>query len=226
MSEAFKLVSGGAAYTLQFSWQPDMVIVNNLTDWTGTAAGLPRSFWFRDQITNAHAFQQQVIDSSAGASFNFLDTATNGFTLANTTGGVTSTQSVISGVSQADPCVVTTVAVHGLSTGDYVRLSDLGSDMPAERGMNQINNKRYKIIVVDTSNFSLLDPISGEAIDSTAYTAWVAGGRVVLEGEQTFTYDENDYKLTLGTSVVGNDSDILLVEAHKWGRFVDLGDIG
>ena len=244
-TEAFKLVSGGAAYTLTFGWQPDMVVVNNLTDWTATAAGLPRSFWFRDQTTDIHAFQQQVIDSSAGASFNFLDTATNGFTLANTTGGATDYESLIAGVSQADPCVVTTTAVHGYQSEQLVRLSDLGSDMPTARGMDEINNKRYRITVIDTTNFSLRDPISDDPIDSSAYTAWVAGGRVQLESRSLslnnpqvspydvtpysptgFTYDPIDYKLTLGTNVVGGDGDVLLVVSYGFGLVTNLGDVG
>lgn len=243
-SEAFKLISAGAAYTLQFSWQPDLVIVNNLTDWTATAGGLPRSFWFRDQTTAAHSFQQQVIDSSAGASFNFLDTATNGFTVADTDGGATDYEALISGVSTADSCVVTTAAVHGYQTGQIVRITDLGNDMPTERGMEQINNKRFKILVVDTSNFSLLDVVTGEAIDSTTYTAWVAGGRVMLESRSLslnnpqvapyavtpysptgFEYDPIDYKLTLGTSVIGANDEVLLIESYGFGLITDLGDI-
>jgi hypothetical protein len=244
-SEAFKLISGGAAYNLQLSWQPDMVIVNNLTDWTGTAGGLPRSFWFRDETTAAHAFQQQVIDSSAGASFNFLDTATNGFTVADTAGGVDGERALIAGVSQADPCVVTTTAVHGYQTDQIVRITDLGSSMPTARGMDQLDGRRYKIVVIDTTSFSLKDPVSGEPIDSTAYTAWVSGGRVVLESRvlqlnvpqvspyasvpyapNPYKYSAVDYILTLGTSVVGNDGDSLYIESYGFGLIKDLGDIG
>jgi hypothetical protein len=227
-SEAFKLISGGAAYTLTFGWQPDLVIVNNLTDWTGTAGGKPRSFWFRGQITDAHAFQQAVTNTAAAESYNFLDTATNGFTLANTSGGVASYSSAVSTITQADPCVVTTTAAHGLSDGQQIRITDLGSDMPTARGMDELNNERYEIAYIDSTSFSLKDPISGEAIDSTSYTAYVEGGRVnlVREDDVPFTYDEITYKLTLGTSVVGGDGDVLLVEAHGWGLITDLGDVG
>ena len=46
-SEAWTLTSGGAAYTLVLSWQADMVIFDNITQWTNTAGNLPRNFWFR-----------------------------------------------------------------------------------------------------------------------------------------------------------------------------------
>ena len=245
MTEAYQFTSGGAEYTFTYGFQPDMVIFNNLSDWTATAAGLPRSFWFRNQTTAARAYQQQVIDSAAASSFNFLDSATNGFTVADTSGGVPAFRASISGVTQADPCVVTTSAVHGYQTGQIVRITDLGSDMPTARGMEQLNNNRYKIVVLSTTTFSLQDPVSGEDIDSTAYTAWVSGGRVVLETRvlslnnpqvspydvtpytgNPYKYDPIEYKLTVGTQVMGNDGDIFLMEVFKWGRYVDLGDIG
>ena len=244
MSEAFQLVSGGAAYTLSLNFQPDMVVVNNLTDWTGTAGGIPRSFWFRNQTTAAHAYVQQVIDSSAGASFNFLEEAANGFTVANTAGGPAAQRALIAGVSAADPCVVTTTAVHGYQTDQIVRITDLGSDMPTARGMDQINNKRFKIVVIDTTSFSLKDVVTGEAIDSTAYTAWVSGGRVVLETKvlqlnnpqvspydvtpyvpNAYQYDPIDYKLTVGTAVIGVNADVFLVEVKKFGQIIDLGQL-
>jgi hypothetical protein len=244
MSEAYKFISAGTAHTFTYNFQPDMVVFNNLTDWTATAGGLPRSFWFRDQTTAAHAFQQQVIDSAAAQSFNFLDLATNGITVADTSGGVASGRSLISAVTQADPCVITTTAVHGYQTNQIVRITDLGSDMPTDRGMDQLNNNRYKITVLSTTTFSLKDPVTGEDIDSSAYTAWVSGGRVELEThvlklnnpEQSpydvtpyvpnaFQYDPVEYKLTAGTSVMGDDSDVFLMEVYKWGNFVDLGDL-
>ena len=49
-TEAYTLVSGGAAYTLTLGFQADLVIWDNLTQWTNTAANLPRSFWFRTNI--------------------------------------------------------------------------------------------------------------------------------------------------------------------------------
>ena len=244
MSEAFQFISAGTAHTFTFGFQPDKVVFNNLTDWTSTAAGLPVSVWFRGQTTAAHAYQQQVIDSAAAQSFNFVDAATNGFTVADTSGGVSSYRSLISAVSQADPCVVTTAAAHGLQTDQIVRITDLGSDMPTARGMDELNNNRYSISVINTTSFSLKDPLTGEPIDSSSFVAWVSGGRVTAETRvlslnnpqvspyastpyvpNEFSYDPIDYKLTAGTSVMGNDSDVFLIEVYKWGNLVDLGDL-
>ncbi|KKU10200.1 MAG: hypothetical protein UX14_C0023G0007 [Parcubacteria group bacterium GW2011_GWF1_45_5] len=244
MSEAFQFISAGTAHTFTFNFQPDKVVFNNLTHWTSTAGKLPISVWFRGQTTAAHAYQQKVIDSAAAASFNFVDLATNGYTVACTTGGVTAFRALIAGVTAADPVVVTTTAAHGFQTNQIVRITDLGSDMPTARGMDQLNNNRYQIVVLTSTTFSLKDPVSGEPVDGTGYTAWVSGGRVVLETrilslnnpqvspyESTpyvpneYSYDPVTYKLTVGTSVMGADSDVFLIESYKWGKITDLGDL-
>jgi hypothetical protein len=244
-TEAYQFISAGTAHTFTFSWQPDKVVFNNLTQWDNTAGNLPVSVWFRNQTTAAHAFQQQVIDSAAAQSFNFLDTAAAGFTVADTSGGVTAYRALIAGVTKADPCVVTTTAAHGFQTNQIVRITDLGSDMPTARGMDQLNNNRYRIVVIDSTSFSLKDPISDEAIDSTDFTTWVAGGRIDLEtrvfqlnnpqvspysntnpyNPTPFVYEPIEYKLTADTAVMGADGDVFLIEVYKWGQLVDLGDL-
>jgi hypothetical protein len=242
-TEMYKFISAGTAHTFTFSFQPDKVVFNNLSDWTATAAGKPVSVWFRDQTTAAHAFQQQVIDSSAGASFNFLDTATNGFTVADTDGGVSSRHATISGISQADPCVITHSA-YTFQTNQVVRITDLGSDMPTAHGMDQLNNNRYRIVVINSTSFSLKDVITGEPIDSTAFTAYVSGGRIALETAvislnnpqvspydvtpyvpNPYAYDPVEYKLTVGTAVMGSDGDVFNIEVYKFGEVIDLGDL-
>lgn len=244
MSEAYQFISDGAAHTFTFSFQPDKVVFNNLTDWTGTAGGLPVSTWFRGQTDAGDAYQQQVVDTAAAQSFNFIKEATNGYTVADTSGGVTELRASISGVSKADPCVVTTSAAHGFQSDQIVRITDLGSDMPTARGMDQINNKRYSITVLTTTTFSLQDAVTGEDIDSSAYTTYVAGGSVMVESRvislnnpqvdpyattpyvpNQFSYDPIEYKLTAGSAVMGADSDVFLIEVYKWGQLINLGDI-
>ena len=230
MTEAHKFISGGAEYTLTLGFDADKVDFYNLSDWTGTAAGVPICSWFKGQTTAAHVYQQVVIDSSAGASFNFLDTATNGFTVANTSGGVAEYRTAITGITQADPCVVTAVA-HGLTTGEFVRITDLGPEAPTARGMNEVDGQRYAVTVLTADTVSLQDPITGEDIDSSAYVAYVEGGSINLitrtQAYSTeFAYDPIVYKLTCGTSVMGTDNDVYVAVAYKWGKVIDHGDIG
>lgn len=243
-TEAYKFISAGTAHTFAFNFQPDKVTFYNLSDWTSTAAGLPISVWFRDQTTTAHAFQQKVIDSAAAQSFNFVDQATNGFTVADTAGGQSTSHATISGITQADPCVVTHSAFT-FQTNQIVRFTDLGETGVSDRGMGELNNNRYRIVVLSSTTFSLKDVISGEPIDSTAFTAYVSGGRLTLEthvislnnpqvtpysnsspyNPNPYQYDPITYQLTAGTAVMGGDGDVFLIEVIKYGQVTDLGDL-
>ena len=230
MTEGFQLISGGAAYTLTLNFDADMLEVYNLTDWTSTAAGIPYAVWFKDQTTAAYSYKQAVLKSDGGNAYNFIQGTTNGFTPANTSGGVTEYRTAITGITQADPCVVTAVA-HGMATGWEVRITDLGPDMPTARGMDQLNNNRYSITVLTADTFSLQDPITGEDIDSSAYTAYVSDGSVIgISRTQAlssaFEYDPITYKMTIGTDCVGGDGDVLFIKATKLGQITNLGDIG
>ncbi len=91
----------------------------------------------------------------------------------------------ISGVTRADPGVVTTAANHGLSTGDEVFIAGVA-------GMTQINNNRYKITKTGSDRFELNSQIDGSGIDTTAYTAYGSGGTVskVLTIESPYSDDE------------------------------------
>ena len=90
--------------------------------------------------------------------------------------GQEAVRSDISAITNANPCVVTTSAAHGLTTNNFVRLTDLNSAMPSIRGMDPINNHKFRVIVLDTTNFSLQHPITFENVDSTGYTPYVSGG--------------------------------------------------
>lgn len=248
MSEMFTFISAGTAHTFTFNFQPDKVVFNNLTAWTSTAGKLPVSVWFRDQTTAAHAYQQKVIDSAAAQSFNFVDLSSNGFTVADTDGGQSSSHATISGITAADPCVVTHSAFT-FQDNQVVRLTDLGqigpNASPADHGMQNLNNNRYKITVLTSTTFSLKDVITGEPIDSSAFPAYVSGGRVCLETHvqalnspqvspysavnpyhsNPFSYLPVEYKLTAGTSVMGSDGDVFNIEVFKYGQITDLGDL-
>lgn len=243
-TEAYKFISAGTAHTFKFNFQPDKVTFYNLSDWTATAAGRPISTWFRDQTTAAHAFQQQVIDSSAGASFNFLDTATNGFTVADLPGGQSTSHCTISGITQADPGVVTHSAFT-FQNNQIVRFTDLGDCGMVDHGMAELNNNRYKVTVLSPTTVSLKDVITGEPIDTTLFTAYVSGGRMTLETHvislnnpqvlpysnlnpydpNPYQYDPITYQLTAGTAVMGSDGDVFLIEVIKYGQVIDLGDL-
>lgn len=91
-----------------------------------------------------------------------------GFTLNSTTGILTLTadSSVnISGISKANPGVVTTATAHNLTTGVTVFLSGIG-------GMTQLNNRAFVVTVLTSTTFSL----NGE--NTSGYTTYTSGGTV------------------------------------------------
>jgi hypothetical protein len=243
-SELYRFISAGTEHTFSFGFQPDKVVFNNLSASVATADGIPVSTWWRDFTLPGDAIQQVVIDSAAAASFNFKTITTNGFTVADTAGGQGSMHANITAISQADPCVITHSA-YTFQTNQIVRITDLGSDMPVPHGMDQLNNKRFKIVVLSATTFSLKDVISGEPIDSSAYTAYVSGGKITLESAvislnnpqvspysdtnpynpNPFKYDPITYQLTAGTAVMGSDGNEFRIEVYKFGKYVDLGDL-
>lgn len=95
--------------------------------------------------------------------------------------GQTAYRALISAISQAEKCEVTTVDVHGYATGQHIRITDIDGMMPINRGMVQLNDGHFLIEVLSTTIFLLKDPITTEYIDSTNYEAYVSGGRVNLE---------------------------------------------
>jgi hypothetical protein len=113
---------------------------------------------------------------------------------------VVQNQVAISDITQANPVVVTTQAVHGLTTGMEVGLSDLGLatgvavtliqktnpvrvtapghglqsgwyvDIDNVAGMTEINGTRGVITLVDSDRFDI------NGVDATGFTAYTSGG--------------------------------------------------
>ena len=83
----------------------------------------------------------------------------------------------ITGISAADPGVITVSAVHGLSTSDVVSVYGITV------GPTGLNNRTFKVNSVPaTTTLSLIDLGGVDAIDTTLLTAWVSGGTIVHRG--------------------------------------------
>jgi len=78
---------------------------------------------------------------------------------------------IVTGVTQADPAVITSVA-HGYSTDDFIRMYNVV-------GMVELNNRLYKITVIDADTFSLRTEFTVN-VDSTNYTPYISGGTAEL----------------------------------------------
>lgn len=99
---------------------------------------------------------------------------------------VTETDKVITGVSQANPGVVTSAA-HGYSAGDWVYIAGIV-------GMTRLNGRVFKVGTTTTDTFQLKD-VDGNNINTSALTAYSSGGTVARIYTLTTTYAEADLAL-------------------------------
>jgi hypothetical protein len=79
----------------------------------------------------------------------------------------------ITAITQANPGVITATG-HAMSTGDIIDISDVV-------GMTELNGNRYRLVYVSSNTFSLTD-LSGNAIDTTGFTAYSSAGTVTELG--------------------------------------------
>ena len=79
--------------------------------------------------------------------------------------GVSLSARTITGVSKANPALVTTSAAHGLVDGDSIYISGVA-------GMTNLNGRYFTVSSPGTSTFSLL------GVNSTAYGTYTSGGTV------------------------------------------------
>lgn len=104
-----------------------------------------------------------TIGAAGTQSFRYRVTAVKPTTYEESLPGL-ETAKAITGATQANPCVITSVA-HGYSNGDEVTISGVG-------GMTQLNGLVFTIANVTANTFELV------GIDSTGYGAYTAGGSV------------------------------------------------
>ena len=195
-----------------------MVWVKNYTQY-GTTAKLIDHWWMKGMPAGDSMTVQSVTDNGSTANVTGVLEGTNGFTWAGVDAAFTDQHRTLSGATVASPVVCTTTAVHGLTDGDRVFITDVV-------GMTSLNNKAFVVDVLSTTTFGLYD-VYGDAIDGTGYSAWSSGGTVTMKYEATATENVADtYVLTLGSGVIGANSDVLYIAAFKApGSVINLGDI-
>lgn len=195
--------SAAAAVTLELGFVPDKVEIINYTK-TAAGSGVGDSIWINGVIASGKAF----IDTYTGGAPVRTLLASNGVTPFSDGALWSPTQATISAATNANPCVITANS-HGFSTGDTVTISSV-------EGMTQLNTNRYIITVINSNSFSLSD-LFGNAVDSTAFGTYTAGGQAnKISTDATppgLQDDEGGAGVILGTGVVGSASDIIFWEA-------------
>lgn len=203
--------SAGSAYTLTLPWQADMLQWWNYTKYATNSQNL-QGVWFRD----FPAGDALIINRGTTDLTSTLE-ATNGVTIANTSGGFTATQLTISNITTATPAVVTT-GTHGLSSGDRVIITKVIGTIGPE-----VNNQEFVVDVLSSTTFALYD-VYGNAI--TTAGSYTSSGQANIEGPDLGV--ENSpitYKLTLGSAVMGNNDDVIYFVASKFNSYFNYGDV-
>lgn len=96
----------------------------------------------------------------------------------------------ITGITKADPAVVTATA-HGYSNGAEVYISDV-------IGMTEVNGRNFKVANKTANTFELTD-LGGNNIDSTGYTTYSSGGT----SEKVFEVDTTGTSLNTAAAIKG-----------------------
>lgn len=75
----------------------------------------------------------------------------------------------ITGITKANPGVVTTSAAHGYDNSDWVFIDDVN-------GMTEVNGKFYTITVLTTTTYRLRSLVDGSNVDTTGFGTYTSGG--------------------------------------------------
>lgn len=116
-------------------------------------------------------------------------------------GILTKTAQNISGITKANPAVVTYVGADTYANGDRVIITGVV-------GMTQVNNREFVVTNVSgvANTFELYDS-DGLTVNSTAYTTYASGGTVAEVLEVTTAFDEDD----LSEVRVTQSADVLFI---------------
>lgn len=82
----------------------------------------------------------------------------------------------ITNITNSFLCQVTTDGPHFFPNKSFIRITELNGDMPIPHGMDELNNKRFRILVTGENTYILLDPTTFLPIDSTTFSPYIEGG--------------------------------------------------
>lgn len=102
---------------------------------------------------------------------------------------VLTNQFVVTAISTATPAVVT-AGNHGLTTGDQMEFQEtLLQQGTTPSGLNLIFNRQFAVTVIDSSHFSISDPVTGAGINGANLntTGWSVTGAKILDIATPYT---------------------------------------
>lgn len=84
-------------------------------------------------------------------------------------GHVLETAKTITGITQANPAVVTTDLPHGFANGEEIFVDGVA-------GMTRVNGRRFLMSGVTANTFQLAEQAGGTPVDSSGFAAYTSGG--------------------------------------------------
>lgn len=199
---------GAGAFDYQVTATAAETFEESLPSTTYTARAIGTLTW----VAAANAIEYTIYKSSNGV-FGFIGTARGtsfvdtGFTPITTATPPDArnpfTNYNISGITQANPAVVTSTA-HGFINGDTIFISSVV-------GMTQVNNLSFTVAGVTANTFQL------SGVNSTGYTAYSSGGNALKEGYGPSTVSYYQQRLIFGNT----DLDPEKVWTSRTGQFTN-----
>lgn len=143
--------STGNAQFINLPWQPTMVEMWNYSSYATPANhGVPYAFWNADMgqgFAVEQVFNSTPVLTTDVVTVNGISSFSAGLMLQY------GPQLQISGITKANPAVVTTASAHGLTTGQVVILEGLFQS--STTGMPQISNMPFVITVTGSTTFTI-----------------------------------------------------------------------
>lgn len=220
--------STGAAVTLPLGFVPDIIRVYNYTVLAAASAtpAVGDAYWIKNVVASGKAF---VNTYTSGAPVTTL-ASSNGITSVILGADWQSTQYTITGVSKANPGVVTVTSLSPTNTLTLV--NGMIVTISGVVGMTQLNTNRYVVSGISGSTFTLYD-LFGNPVDTSSFGTYVSGGivnqisypataptisattgQITAQGNPAGNqYDIGYEGVILGTGVVGASTNLIWWEA-------------
>lgn len=212
------LISSGVNLNLGFI--PDKIQVYNYTKWAA-GSGVNSSIWLKNVVPSGYA-----MIATAGVPSQITS---NGFTPVSLGADWQNTQYTITGITKANPGVVTVSSISPTNTLTLV--NGMTVTISGVLGMTQLNQNRYIVANISGSTFQLYD-LFGNAVDTSAFGTYVSGGivnqisypataptigsngQISAQGNPPGNqYDIGYQGITLASGVLGSNGDVLFWEA-------------
>lgn len=120
----------------------------------------------------------------------------------------TSTTQLVTAISNASPAVIETEAAHGLTTGDEVLAVQDPSDTVPNFTLAPIFGRELEVTVIDTTHFSVKDPVTGANVAGTNIALGTSLVNVSRVFDLTVPYAAADLALV---NTVQDNSNLLLL---------------